>query len=86
MKVIDLVRSLEAQAPHAGGRVVATMGNHEAECLVELHNDKAMSTDTDKGGINEELAAQHIDPRALRQGRTREDAGARTPRYRSACA
>lgn len=68
LEVIDLVRSLEAQAPHAGGRVVATMGNHEAEFLLDPKNHKAASTGMDKTGIDEELNAQSIDPNQLAAG------------------
>lgn len=68
LEVIDLVRSLETQAPHAGGRVVATMGNHEAEFLLDPKNHKATSTGTDATGIDEELGAQRIDPHELAAG------------------
>jgi hypothetical protein len=69
IEVIDLVRSLESQAPRAGGRVIATMGNHEAEFLLDPKNKKAMSSGQDKDGIDEELAAQSIDPRDVAAGK-----------------
>jgi hypothetical protein len=75
LEVIDLVRSLETQAPHSGGRVIATMGNHEAEFLADPHNDKAMSTGTDADGIDEQLKAQGIDPKQLAAGGDRAGRG-----------
>lgn len=75
LEVIDLVRSLEAQAPHTGGRVVTTMGNHEAEFLLDPHNHKAMSTGMDKDGIDEELTAKGIDPVAMAAGRDAQGRG-----------
>ena len=75
LEVIDLVRSLESQAPHAGGRVVATMGNHEAEFLLDPKNHKATSTGTDATGIDEELAAQSIDPKDLAAGKDADGRG-----------
>jgi len=69
LKVIDLVRSLETQAPNTGGRVIATMGNHEAEFLLDPENQKATSTGVDKDGIDEELAASHIDPASVAAGK-----------------
>jgi len=62
LEVIDLLRSLEAQAPRAGGRVIVTMGNHEAEFLADPENDKATSRGEDDEGINAQLAGTGVDP------------------------
>jgi len=66
--VIDLVRALEAKAKAGGGRVVVTMGNHEAEFLADPMNDKAMSTGENETGINVGLRAQGIDPKDMAKG------------------
>ncbi len=68
LKVLDLVRTLEASAPHSGGRVVATMGNHEAEFLLDPKNDKASSTGQDAIGIDNNLRDAKIDPQSLVKG------------------
>lgn len=41
LKVIALLRALQTQAQAAGGRVVVTMGNHEAEFLADPSASKA---------------------------------------------
>lgn len=64
MEVIDLLRALEVGADAAGGRVVATLGNHEAEFLVDPLNSKADADD----GIDPELRARHVDPMAVANG------------------
>lgn len=61
LEVIDLVRSLE---PH----VLTTLGNHEAEFLVDPFNSKATSTGQDKEGIDGELERDAIDPASLADG------------------
>lgn len=40
LDVIALLRALQASAAAAGGRVIITMGNHEAEFLADPHGDK----------------------------------------------
>lgn len=75
LEVIDLVRELEAQAPRTGGRVMAMMGNHEAEFLVDPRNHKAMSTGLDEDGIDHELAVRGVDPRKLAAGTDPEGRG-----------
>ncbi|CAN5810974.1 hypothetical protein BH11MYX2_BH11MYX2_12250 [soil metagenome] len=67
--VIDLLRALETSAAKSGGRVVVTLGNHEAEFLADPHNKKATSTGDDANGIDNELAAQDIDPDDVASGR-----------------
>ena len=75
LEVIDLLRSLEGQAPRSGGSVITTMGNHEAEFLLDPKNHKAMSTGQDQDGIDEELAAQGVDPKKLAAGTDPEGRG-----------
>jgi hypothetical protein len=58
IEVIDLLRTLEPQARAAGGRVVMTLGNHEAEWLAAPDNDKASKSN----GIDHELRAMGLDP------------------------
>jgi hypothetical protein len=62
LEVIDVLRSLERQAEGAGGRVIVTMGNHEAEFLADPRNDKATSTGRDEEGIDAQLGGAGIDP------------------------
>jgi hypothetical protein len=59
IEVIDLMMSLQGQADAAGGRVVVTMGNHEAEFLADPKNSKAAGDD----GIDTELHARGIKPK-----------------------
>lgn len=66
--VIDLLRTLEREAPSSGGRVVVTMGNHEAEFFVDPHNHKAASSSPDLPGIDEELTRQGVSPADLARG------------------
>lgn len=65
LEVIDLLRTLEHQAPGSGGRVLVIMGNHEAEFLADPRNDKATSTGEDEEGIVSQLAANGVDPAKL---------------------
>jgi diadenosine tetraphosphatase ApaH/serine/threonine PP2A family protein phosphatase len=73
LEVIDYVRGLADNAAAAGGRVVVTMGNHEAEFLADPKNDKATSKGQDAEGIDRELDAKGIEPRSLVKGT--DDAG-----------
>ncbi|AKU93687.1 serine-threonine protein phosphatase [Labilithrix luteola] len=69
LDVIDLVRTLQADAPRSGGRVIATMGNHEAEFMADPNNKKATgSSEVDRCGIDSELLAAHIPPASLVKG------------------
>ncbi|MEO8553521.1 MAG: metallophosphoesterase, partial [Kofleriaceae bacterium] len=60
--VIDLLRTLEPKAKAKGGRIIVTMGNHEAEFLADPQNKKAAA------GIDVELAAAKLDPAELARG------------------
>jgi hypothetical protein len=62
--VLDLFRALEASAPSAGGRVVVTLGNHEAEFLDDPGNDKATTSD----GVDQDLAAHGLTGLAVANG------------------
>ena len=68
LKVVDLVRALEEGAARSGGRVVVTLGNHEAEFLADPMNEKADG----EGGIGPELRARGLDPQAVARGETPE--------------
>jgi hypothetical protein len=58
VEILDLLRALEPQARAAGGQVIVTLGNHEAEWLAAPDNDKASKSD----GIDAELRAMGLDP------------------------
>jgi len=73
--VVDLLRTLQEQAPERGGRVVVTLGNHEAEFFDDPENDKANSSSEDAIGINNELKAAGIKPRDLARGFDKEGRG-----------
>lgn len=64
LAVISLLQTLEAQAALAGGRVVVTLGNHEAEFFVDAFNSKAAGSD----GINKEFQVLGVDPSAVASG------------------
>ena len=55
VEVVDLLRALEPSASTAGGQVIVTLGNHEAEFLANPFNSKADSFDS-------ELSAAGLDP------------------------
>lgn len=55
VEVLDALMSLETKAAAAGGRLIFTLGNHEAEFLADPHNEKASRPRKDAIGINVEL-------------------------------
>jgi Calcineurin-like phosphoesterase len=75
LAVIDLLRSLQDQALAKGGRVIVTLGNHEAEFLADPTNKKASSTGPDQTGIDNELGRRGIQPAALARGKDPEGRG-----------
>jgi hypothetical protein len=62
--VVRVVIALQAAAAAAGGRVVVTMGNHEAEFLANPENSKATGSD----GLDPELATIGLTPDATAAG------------------
>ncbi len=58
LEVIDLWRTLSAEAPRTGSRVVVLLGNHEAEFLADPTNKKAAA-------LRDEMLAQGRDMREL---------------------
>jgi hypothetical protein len=64
LEAFDLLRALEPQATAAGGRVVFTLGNHEAEFLYDPENDKATKDD----GVDHEIRAWGLTPVGVADG------------------
>ena len=62
LPVLDLMMALETQAVAAGGDVIVTLGNHEAEFLADPINKKA------KKEFVPELRAKGLDPEAVAGG------------------
>jgi hypothetical protein len=65
LEAVDLLRALEPQAASAGGRVIFTVGNHEAEFLDDPENDKATKDD----GVDVEIRARGEQPVDVAGGR-----------------
>ena len=61
IEVIDFLMALQADARANGGLVIVTLGNHEAEFLVDPTNSKASDTD----GIDAELSDAGLAPATL---------------------
>ncbi len=64
IEVIDALMTLQTNAASAGGRVIVTLGNHEAEFLADPGNGKADASD----GLDAELHADAIDPISIASG------------------
>ena len=62
--VLELVIALQASAAASGGRVVATMGNHEAEFLADPENSKASGAN----GLDPQLTSLGLTPDATAAG------------------
>lgn len=67
--VVDMLRHLQRTAPSSGGRVVVTLGNHEAEFLADPENRKATAARGAHGGFATELIARGEDPAAVAAGK-----------------
>jgi hypothetical protein len=63
LPIIDLLMTLEPQARAAGGRVVVTIGNHEAEFLADPSGPKSVE-------FQAELRGAGFDPAAVARGET----------------
>jgi len=63
MEVIDLMRSLETQAQAAGGAVIVTLGNHEAEFMAKPGKNKSEE-------FRAELEKRGLDPDKVADGET----------------
>lgn len=64
IEVLELLMSLQAQAGAAGGEVIVTLGNHEAEFLGSAASGKGKE-------FHEELRTHGVDPREVVAGRHR---------------
>src|SRR5262249_36863589 len=62
VKVVSLFQVLQTAAEKKGGRVIVTMGNHEADFLADPHSDKVAD-------FAEELHDQGIKPQDVAAGR-----------------
>jgi hypothetical protein len=62
LEVLDLMMSLQKEARAAGGEVIVTLGNHEAEFLAHPGKKKAIE-------FEKELAQRGIDDDAVAEGR-----------------
>ncbi|HKR62801.1 MAG TPA: metallophosphoesterase [Thermoanaerobaculia bacterium] len=64
IEVIELLRALRDSAEEAGGRVIVSAGNHEAEFLADPQNSKAKD-------FRKELDARDISPESVADGTDR---------------
>lgn len=77
IKVIDMLRALQRSAEKQGGKVIVTMGNHEAGFLHEPLSDHALRTGAGDGkvGFGHELRRAGIDPVVVAGGEDPEGRG-----------
>lgn len=61
LPIIDLLTTIEAEAQAAGGRVIVTLGNHEAEFLADPTGSKSKE-------FQAELTRQGLDPKKVATG------------------
>lgn len=64
ISIIDLLLALEPQAAAAGGKLVVTLGNHEAEFVADPTEKKTLQ-------FQQELSQRGYDPVAVAAGQTR---------------
>jgi hypothetical protein len=75
--LLDLLRSLQNNAGFSGGRVVVTMGNHEAEFLDAPFSERAQRNgEGGRFGVSADLKARGIDPADVAAARDAEGRGA----------
>ncbi len=70
VEVLQLMRALQSSAAQAGGQVIITLGNHEAEFLAAKGDNKKAAE------FQKELLAQSINPADLAAGRDADGLGA----------
>ena len=69
--IIDMLRHLQAIAPLSGGRVIVTLGNHEADFLHEPMSERSLRDGTDETrrfGIGHELVLHGESPAVVASG------------------
>lgn len=64
LAIIDLLSTIEPEARAAGGQVIVTLGNHEAEFLADPSDSKSLVFQT-------ELMAKGLDPERVAAGETK---------------
>ncbi|MDB4980390.1 MAG: putative serine/threonine phosphatase, partial [Myxococcales bacterium] len=64
LEVVDFFVALQTSAQASGGKVIVTLGNHEAEFLYDPANDKAEKSD----GVRTEMQQLGVDPIAVASG------------------
>ena len=75
-KIIDLLRVLQSDAAAKGGKVIVTMGNHEASFIHEPLSSRSLRDGTDgKYGFGHELYAMGESPYAVARGNDSEGRG-----------
>jgi hypothetical protein len=75
--LVDMFRTLQARAEKAGGKVIVTMGNHEADFLHAPTSARAMRDGTDgKLGFGHDLLRAGHDPTEVAGGLDAEGRGA----------
>lgn len=69
LQVIACLRALQTHAAKAGGRVIITLGNHEAVFLASAGHDKI------NAGFDDDLKAANISPKDVAAGRDADGIG-----------
>jgi len=74
--IIDMIRQLQKQAPKSGGKVIVTLGNHEADFIQDPLSERSLRDGADDGrfGLGHEIVLHGGNPRTVRgqrRGRSR---------------